>query len=127
MKYGPFTEFYGLNFRNAISVDLGLKYTAVENGSFDVTVVYATDGLNRKAELKILEDDRSFFPDYNGAFLVREDVLAQFPELEGILDQLAGRIPTEQMAELTYQVDVVGRGVDEVAREFLESLGLLQG
>ena len=125
MKYGPFTEFYGLNFRNAISVDLGLKYTAIENGSFDVTVVYATDGLNRKAGLKILEDDKSFFPDYNGAFLVREDVLEQYPELAGILNQLAGRIPTEQMAELTYQVDVVGRTVDDVAREFLVSQGLL--
>ena len=125
MKYGPFTEFYGLNFRNAISVDLGLKYTAVENGSFDVTVVYATDGLNRKVGLKILEDDKSFFPDYNGAFLVRQDVLAQYPELEGILNQLAGRIPTEQMAELTYQVDVLGRTVDDVAREFLVDQGLL--
>ena len=126
MKYYPFVEFYGLNFKDAISVDLGLKYTAVENGNFDVTVVYATDGLNRKANLKILEDDRGFFPEYNGAFLVREDILKQYPELEGILNQLASRIPTEQMAELTYQVDVVGRSVDEVAREFLVSLGLLQ-
>ena len=125
MKYGPFTEFYGLNFHDPVSVDLGLKYTAVENGSFDVTVVYATDGLNRKVGLKILEDDKSFFPDYNGAFLVREDVLEKYPELEGILNQLAGRIPTEQMAELTYQVDVVGRTVDDVAREFLVSQGLL--
>ena len=125
MKYGPFTEFYGLNFRNPVSVDLGLKYAAVENGSFDVTVVYATDGLNRKAGLKILEDDKSFFPDYNGAFLVREDVLTQYPQLEGILNQLAGRIPTEQMAELTYQVDVLGRTVDDVAREFLMDQGLL--
>ena len=125
MKYGPFTEFYGLNFRNPVSVDLGLKYAAVENGSFDVTVVYATDGLNRKAGLKILEDDKGFFPDYNGAFLVREDVLEKYPELEGILNQLAGEIPTEQMAELTYQVDVLGRTVDAVAREFLVSQGLL--
>ena len=125
MKYGPFTEFYGLNFRNPVSVDLGLKYAAVENGSFDVTVVYATDGLNRKAGLKILEDDKSFFPDYNGAFLVREDVLEKYPELEGILNQLAGEIPTEQMAELTYQVDVLGRTVDDVAQEFLVSQGLL--
>ena len=124
-KYGPFTEFYGLNFHNPVSVDLGLKYTAVENGSFDVTVVYATDGLNRKVGLKILEDDKSFFPDYNGAFLVREDVLEQHPELEVILNQLAGKIPTEQMAELTYQVDVLGRTVDDVAREFLVDQGLL--
>lgn len=57
-------------------------------------------------------------------FFVREDVLEQYPELEGILNRLSGKIPTEQMAELTYQVDVLGRDVDEVAREFLDSLNL---
>ena len=129
MKFGPFTEFYGLEFADAVSVDQGLKYAAVENGSFDVTVVYATDGLNRKAGLKILEDDRRFFPDYNGAFLVRNDTFERFreeaPDLEAVLDLLAGTISTEQMAELTYQVDVVGWGVDEVALEFLRQLDLV--
>ena len=124
MKYGPFKEAYGLHFKEAKPVDMGLKYAAIENGSFDVSVVYATDGLNRKVGLKILEDDKGFFPDYNGAFFVREDVLEQYPELEGILNRLSGKIPTEQMAELTYQVDVLGRDVDEVAREFLDSLNL---
>ena len=129
MKYGPFTRFYGLNFREAVSVDQGLKYAAVENGSFEVTVVYATDGLNRKAGLQILEDDRGFFPDYNGAFLVRSDTFEKFrqeaPDLEEVLDLLAGRISTDQMAELTYQVDVIGRSVDDVALEFLQTQGLL--
>ena len=129
MKYGPFTAFYGLAFQESISVDQGLKYAAVENGSFDVTVVYATDGLNRKAGLQILEDDRSFFPDYNGAFLVRNDTFEKFrdeaPELEAVLNLLSDRISTDQMAELTYQVDVLGRTVDDVALEFLQSEGLI--
>ena len=125
MKYGPFAEAYGLRFKEVKPVDMGLKYAAIENGSFDVSVVYATDGLNRKVGLKILEDDKGFFPDYNGVLLVRKDALEQYPELAGILNQLSGKIPTEQMAELTYQVDVLGRGVDEVAQEFLVSLELL--
>lgn len=126
MKYNPFVEFYGLNFKDSIPVDQGLKYTAIENGSFDVTVVYATDGLNRKVGLKVLEDDRSFFPDYNGAFLVRNDLIEKYPELESILNELAGAISTEQMAELTYQVDVAGRSVDDVAKEFLVNLDLIE-
>ena len=129
MKFYPFAEFYGLNFKSATPVDLGLKYTAISNGSFDVTVVYATDGLNRKANLRILEDDLHFFPEYNGAFLVRNDTFERFaaeaPQLEEILNRLAGQISTQQMAELTYQVDVVGRSVDDVAREFLTDKGLL--
>ena len=131
MKYGPFTEFYGLRFKGTAPVDVSLKYAAIEQGSFDVTEVYATDGLNRKAGLKVLEDDRSFFPDYNGAFLVREDTFERFaetaPELEEVLGLLAGQIANEDMVEMTYQVDVLGRTVDEVAREFLVMRGLLAG
>ena len=54
-----------------------------------------------------------------------EDVLERYPELEDILNRLAGCIPTEQMAELTYQVDVVGHTVEEVALEFLKEQGLI--
>lgn len=129
MKFNPFTEFYGLKFKNEIAVDVSLKYATAEKGSFDVTVVYATDGLNRKANLKVLEDDREFFPDYNGAFLVREDTFEKFsdsaPELEEVLNMLAGRISNDDMVEMTYQVDVMKRSVDEVAREFLAGLGLI--
>ena len=125
MKYNPFVEYYGLHFKDYNPVDMGLKYAAIENGSFDVAVVYTTDGLNRKVGLKVLEDDKSFFPDYYGVFVVRDDILEQYPELEGILEELTGKISTEQMAEMTYQVDVLGRTVDDVAQEFLVSQGLL--
>lgn len=125
MKFGPFTEFYGLKFQDTLSVDVSLKYAAAEKGSFDVTVVYATDGLNRKAGLRVLEDDLGFFPDYNGAFLLREDTLERFPGLDEVLNLLAGRISNEDMVEMTYQVDVEKRTVDDVAREFLVERGLL--
>ena len=58
-------------------------------------------------------------------YIVRGDLLEKYPEVEGILEQLTGKISTQQMTELTYQVDVEGRTVDEVSREFLVSLGLL--
>ena len=129
MKYGPFTEFYGLKFKSTAPVDVSLKYAAIPQGSFDVTEVSASYGLNRKAGLKVLEDDRSFFPDYNGALLVREDTFERFadtaPDLEEVLNLLAGQIANEDMVEMTYQVDVLGRTVDDVAREFLVSRGLL--
>ena len=129
MKFGPFTKFYGLNFKDSVSVDVSLKYTAIESGSFDVTEVYATDGLNRKANLKVLDDDLGFFPEYNGALLVREDTFGKFanvaPELKDVLALLDGKISNEDMVELTYQVDVNERSIDEVAREFLEARGII--
>ena len=56
---------------------------------------------------------------------MRNDLIEKYPELESILNELAGAISTEQMAELTYQVDVAGRSVDDVAKEFLVNLGLI--
>ena len=129
MKYQPFVDFYGLNFRSSKPVDVVLKYNAVEGGAFDVMVVYATDGLNKRAGLTILEDDLGFFPEYYGAFLVREDLFQDFydaaPNLEQVLELLTGQVSSEDMVELTYAVDVDGRAVAEVAREFLVSKGLL--
>lgn len=129
MKFGPFTKFYGLNFKDSVSVDVSLKYAAIESGSFDVTEVYTTDGLNRKAKLKVLKDDRKFFPDYNGALLVRDDTFKKFsktaPNLEEVLSLLEGQISNEDMVEMTYRVDVLGEKVDTVAGNFLKSRGLL--
>ena len=92
-------------------------------------VVYATDGLNKDANLTILEDDKGFFPEYNGVLMVRdgffEDFAEQAPELEEVLDLLTGQFTNEVMSELTYRVDVLGENVDAVARDYLVSIGLL--
>ena len=131
MKYGPFTEFYGLNFKDKVSVDLALKYSAVANGNFQVTEVYATDGLNRKANLVVLEDDLGFFPEYNGAVLVRDGIFEEYkdvaPNLEEVINMLGGKFTNEIMTDLTYAVDVEGRSVKDVAKEFLTQQGLIAG
>lgn len=129
MKYEPFVKFYGLNFRKAIPVDIMLKYNAVEQGEYQVMVVYATDGLNKRANLTILEDDLNFFPEYNGVLVVRENLFEDYaqeaPELEEILNLLGGLFTNESMTDLTYRVDVLGEDADTVAHDFLVEQGLL--
>lgn len=131
MKYYPFTEFYGLNFKDKVSVDGSLKYSAIMNGNFDVTVVYATDGLNRMAKLKILKDDQKFFPDYNGAFLIKEDLFDRFketaPNLEEVLQSVKGQITNDDMIDMTYQVDVEKKKITDVVHAFLVKKGLVTG
>lgn len=130
MKYTPFVNFYGLNFKKSIPVDVALKYSAVEKGDFDVMVVYATDGLNKRANLTILEDDKGFFPEYNGVYLVRDDLFEDFyeeaPNLEDTLELLTGKVSSEDMVALTYAVDVERQPVDQVAHDFLVEQNLLQ-
>ncbi len=130
MKYGPFTKFYGLNFKEGKAIDMALKYSAIENGNIDVTEVYSTDGMNKKVGLKVLEDDLKFFPEYNDALLVRNDLFERFqdvaPNLEEVLNMLGGLFTNEIMTDLTYEVDVNGKTPEEVARTFLTDEGLLQ-
>lgn len=129
MKYTPFIEFYGLEFQDSVPVDLSLKYSAIENNMFDVTEVYATDGLNKKAGLVILEDDRSYFPEYNGALLVRnslfEEVADTEPNLEDILNELSSTMNNEMMTDMTYAVDIDEISPEDVALKFLEDNNLI--
>lgn len=128
-KYDPLVAFYGLRFKEARQVDMSLKYSAFESGNLDVMVVYATDGLNRRAGLKVLADDQGFFPEYNGALLVRNDLFDRLkdtaPNLEEVLNRLGGAITDAEMVDMTYAVDVDGRSAQEVAREFLQGKGLI--
>ena len=47
------------------------------------------------------------------------------PDLEEVLNLLKGQVTTEDMVNLTYEVDVEGRDLDTAAREFLVEKGLL--
>ena len=128
MRFNPFNAHYGIDWKDSASIDIGLKYSAIDNGNIDVTMVYSTDGLNKKSDLRILSDDQKFFPQYFGAYLSRETIFEEFkasaPNLEEILTSLEGKISTEEMIDLNYAVDADGRDPSEVAKEFLVSKGL---
>ncbi|MDF2595651.1 MAG: opuCC, partial [Clostridia bacterium] len=106
-------------------MNVSLKYQAIGQGQMDVTDVFTTDGQIIEFNLKILEDDLAFFPPYYAAPIVKNETLKKHPELEGVLNKLAGKISDEDMTNLNYQVDVEKKSIEEVAKGFLESKGLL--
>lgn len=116
---------YPFKFRKVVPMDTGLKYKAIEQGEVQVINAFATDGMLKKFNLVILEDDKHFFPPYNAAPLVRLDTLREFPELENVLNLLAGKISDAEMQELNYLVDSEGKSEAEVARDFLKQKGLI--
>ena len=118
--FDAFVSTYGLDFRQNNTIDRGLKYVGINAGNMDVTVVYSTDGLNKRFGLVTLEDDLHFFPEYNGAYLLRADLYEDFPELEAIFQELAGKFDNEICTDLNYRIDVKVEEPKKVAREFLE-------
>ena len=129
-KYNPLCRFYGLNFKEGRSIDIGLKYSAMDSGNLDCTVAYSTDGLNKKYQLHLLEDDRAYFPEYNGCILVRatlfEEMKEVAPNLKEVINMLSGKLPNEVMMDMSYQIDVEGKDPDDVARACLKDLGLIK-
>lgn len=111
-------SLYDLNF-NVKTMEPALRYTAISNKSIDLTDVYSTDSQIIANNLKILEDDKKLFPPYQAAPLLREETLKEYPELEEILEKLAGKITSEEMTKMNYAVDVEGKSANEVAREYL--------
>jgi len=124
--YAGLSEAYEFEFRaEPQQMDPGLMYKAVADGAVDVIDGFATDGRIPAYDLFVLDDDRSFFPPYFAAPLVRSDTLEKHPELRSVLARVAGRIPDEKMQELNYEVDEKGRKAADVARAFLVSAGLV--
>jgi len=114
---------YGLRLDGAPrDMDLGLLYQALEHGQVDMAAGNATDGLIEALHLRVLEDDRHYFPPYEAALVVRSDALARTPGLREALAELSGRISTEQMRRLNYEVDGQHQRVPDVARDFLRGL-----
>ena len=66
------------------------------------------------------------FPPYQGAPLMKAELLKKHPELEAVLNKLAGKITADQMSQLNYQVGVEGKAEEDVEREFLIQEGILQ-
>lgn len=122
--YPGLKQAYGLRFGSIRDMDPGLMYKAIANGEVDVICAFSTDGRIAAYHLRPLTDDRSFFPPYFAAPLVRIETLRRHPEIRAVLTALAGKIDNAEMQRLNYAVDVKKQAVRTVARNFLLREGL---
>ncbi|EFM20699.1 glycine betaine ABC transporter substrate-binding protein [Pantoea sp. PNT01] len=106
-------------------MDPGLVYNAIRDGFVDAGLIYTTDGRVKGFNLKVLEDDKHFFPSYNVTPVVRQDVLASHPGLDTALNQLSAQITDEAITELNKRVDIDHESPENVARDFLQSKNML--
>ena len=102
-------------------MQIGLVYDALHSGNLDVAVGYSTDGRIAAYDLKVLKDDKHFFPPYDASPLATDQLLKEKPELKPIIKKLEGKISTEQMQKLNYQADGKGKEPATVAEDFLKT------
>ncbi len=109
-------EAYALPFGTPAGLDHGLAYEALQQGQVDLIDIYSTDAKIARQDVRVLRDDRAFFPAYDAVLLMRVGLDA------APLQQLAGRIDARRMIALNAAVELDGRPYNEVARAFVAGL-----
>jgi len=109
---------YGLKIRTVVISD-AVMYKAAYEKQLDVISGYSTDGRLKAYDLVVLNDDKTIFPPYFAAPVVRQDALQKYPELEPTLNMLSGRINDSIMTDLNYRVDYLKQSPEKVAMDFL--------
>ncbi|MHC5216538.1 ABC transporter permease/substrate-binding protein [Enterococcus sp. LJL128] len=116
--YKGLQSVYGLTME-VQSMEPSLRYQAINNGDVNIVDAYSTDSELKQYDLVTLEDNKQLFPPYQGAPLLREETLKEYPELEEWLSPLTDKITEEEMSEMNYQVNVEGHDPQKVAHDYL--------
>lgn len=117
---------YGYQFKNVKTMEPSIRYKAIANGRVNVVDGYTTDPQIPQYHLKMLKDDRHFFPPYQGAPLMKESFAKQNPQVVKALNKLSGRITTEEMQQMNYDVTVKKESAAKVAHRYLVQHHLLR-
>jgi osmoprotectant transport system permease protein len=116
---------YGLPFDTPPGMEHSLAYQGLEQGTLDVIDLYTTDAEIRRYNVRVLKDNRGYFPSYEAVLLYRADLEARAPEAVRAMLRLEGKIPAETMQDLNARVNIDRESETRAAADFLnESLGV---
>ena len=99
---------------------------AQQTNGVNAAMVYGTDGGIAPSGLTVLEDDKGVQPVYQPAPIIREEVLAEYPQIEELLKPVFEGLTLEVLQELNGRVQVGGEAAAAVATDYLTTAGFLQ-
>jgi osmoprotectant transport system substrate-binding protein len=113
--------------RNVRVMDSGIVYTQVAQGtSCALGEVFTTDGRIPAKHLRVLADDRHFFPNYNAAPEINSRTLRAHPAIAAVLEPITAKLTTANQQQLNARVDVDGQDPREVAKDWLVKEGFIR-
>lgn len=119
-------DLYNINFENLTTMEPKLRYSAIETGDINLLDAYSTDSEIEEYGLVTLEDDKNLFPPYQGAPLLLNTTLEEYPELEEVLNKLSGQVTDDEMRKMNYEVNVNDKTPQEVAHNYLKTKKLIE-
>ncbi|OLT01175.1 glycine/betaine ABC transporter substrate-binding protein [Pseudonocardia sp. CNS-004] len=116
---------YGFEPTEVKNFGTGAIYAGIANGTCNFGEIFTTDGRIAGLNLRVLEDDRKFFPQYNICVVLREELYQRHPEIEQVMQPVAMALNNEEMIELGKRVDVDGDDPGIVARDWMIEKGFI--
>jgi osmoprotectant transport system substrate-binding protein len=119
-------KYYGLKFKEFKPVDIELRYTVLEKGQADLSILFTTDPqlAAEKEKFVILEDDKHVFPAGNVIFVTSQKVAEEAgPDYQKTIEQVQSGLNLKVMQELDARVELERQSPAEAASAYLESAG----
>ena len=106
-------------------LDTGAIYTQTASGDCDFGEIFTTDGRIEELNIELVEDPGVFIL-YNASYTWNNDVYeANAETYDEIITTIFDGLDEETMTGLNYQVDIEGEDASDVAKQYLEDIGLL--
>jgi osmoprotectant transport system substrate-binding protein len=119
-------KYYGLKFKSFKPVDIGLRYTVLEKGQADLSILFTTDPQlsAEKDKFTILEDDKHVFPAGNVIFVTKQSTAEKAgPDYEETIVDVQRGLTLGVMQELDARVELEKQTPKEAAAAYLKSAG----
>lgn len=122
-------KFYGFNEArsklNIRTVGSTLTYRIVNSGGAEVGVGFSTNPKIRRYGLATIKDNKRFFPTYNPAPLVNGKAIEANPVIREPLNAIGPTLDRDTIMRLNGLVALEGRDPQNVAHEYLKSVGVI--
>ena len=105
--------------QTATGIDHGLAYEAIAAGQIDVMDIYSTDAKIDRFNLRVLKDDKNYFPKYDAVLVYRLDVPQRFPQAWRAITGLQSKINEHRMIAMNAQAELANVSFSVIASDFV--------
>ena len=119
---------YGLKFKSFNPVDIGLRYTVLDKGQADLSILFTSDAQLsvNKDKYVLLNDDKKIFPAGNLIFITSQDVVKKAgPDYAKTIEKVQSGLTLPVMQELNARVDIDKQEPAAVAKQYLQESGYI--
>src|SRR5436190_13230142 len=115
----------GCKFKEIKVFEPNLRYKALLDKQVDVAQAFSTDGEIAGNNLVLLADPKGYGLPYNVAPVVRDDVLAMYPNIADLLNKISPKLTNEEISALNWKVAGQNGQPRDIAKAWLAVNGFL--